>query len=382
VGKGPEIIKRMPLKNFSFPKTNKNIYLLKTFDGLFGPTLVRFCSYLKIKKGYQIVSSPKNILIIRPGGIGDAVLLLPMLNFLNMHFPACRISILAERRNAGVFQAIPYLKRPFLYHKVDDLYKVLRHPYDIVIDTEQWHRLSAIVAFFTKAQIRIGFATNERAHLFTHAIPYSHNEYEVFSFLMLLEPLIGKIKYHITKPFFPLPHKFTIELKKNVPWVALFPGASIKERKWPKDRFREVARWLDKKGIGIVVVGGRQDKKIADYIVDDLKRHINLAGRVSLLETAQILAQTKLLLTTDSGIMHLSVAVGTPVVALFGPGIEEKWAPRDGRSIVINKNLPCSPCTRFGYTPPCPYDAQCMKEISVDEVKEAINAILAKTIPH
>jgi len=99
---------------------------------------------------------------------------------------------------------------------------------------------------------------------------------------------------------------------------------------------------------------------------------------VSILETAQILSQTKLLLTTDSGIMHLSIAVGTPVVALFGPGIEEKWAPRDGKSIIINKHLPCSPCTRFGYTPPCPYDARCMQEISVNEVKEAINALLAK----
>jgi len=378
MGKSSKTFKKMPLKKFSSPKTAPRIYWLKTMDNLLGPKLAKFCSHLPLKRSHQMALPPRDILVIRPGGIGDAVLLLPALNLLNKHFPSCRISIMAEKRNAGIFEAIPYVKNLFLYHKIKDLCKALQYSYDIVIDTEQWHRLSAIVAFFTKAQIRIGFATNERAHLFTHAIPYSHNEYEVFSFLMLLWPLIGKIKYHITKPFFPLPHKFTIELEKNVPWVALFPGASIKERKWPKDRFREIARWLDKKGIGIVVVGGKQDKKTADYIIEGLKGHINRAGKVSILETAQILSQTKLLLTTDSGIMHLSIAVGTPVVALFGPGIEEKWAPRDGRSIVINKNLPCSPCTRFGYTPPCPYDARCMKEISVDEVKEAINAILAK----
>jgi len=380
VGKGQAIIKRMPIKNFSFPKTNKNIYLLKKFDNVFGPAFVRFCSLLKRKKGYQAIALPRNILIIRPGGIGDAVLLLPALNLLHKRLPFCRIFVLAEERNAGIFEAIPYLKGLFLYHRIKDLYNALQCDYDVVIDTEQWHRLSAVVAFLTKSSIRIGFATNERAELFDYAIAYSHNDYEVFSFLNLLEPIIGKVKWELAKAFFHLPSKFKFKLDGKKPWIAIFAGASIAERRWPKERFKEIALWLNKRGAKVVIVGGKQDIKTADYIVGDISGHLNMAGKLSLKETAQILAQVKLLLTTDSGIMHLAVAVGTPVVALFGPGIEKKWAPRDSRSIVINKNLPCSPCTKFGYTPVCPYGARCMREITVDEVKEAINVILAKTL--
>jgi len=379
VAKGSKVIEKMPLKSFSFPKTDKSIYLLKTLDGFLGPPLVRFCSHLKPKKG-QISSSLRRILIIRPGGIGDAVLLLPALDLLHKRFPFCEIFILAEKRNAGVFEVVPYIHNVFFYHKIKDLYRVLQYSYDVVIDTEQWHRLSALVAHLTKASLKIGFATNERAHLFSHPLPYNQSDYEVFSFLNLVEPIIGKTKNHITEPFFPLSSRFTIELEKDASWVALFPGASIKERKWPEDRFREIAKWLAEKGVRVVIVGGKEDRKTAAYIVDGLKGHLNFAGKMSLLETAQILAQTQLLLTTDSGIMHLAIAVGTPVVALFGPGIEKKWAPRDSRSIVINKNLPCSPCTKFGYTPVCPYGARCMREITVDEVKEAINVILAKTL--
>jgi len=376
--KSSKTFKKMPLKKFSSPKTAPRIYWLKTMDNLLGPKLAKFCSHLPLKRSHQMALPPRDILVIRPGGIGDAVLLLPALNLLNKHFPSCRISIMAEKRNAGIFEAIPHVKNLFLYHKIKDLCKALQYSYDIVIDTEQWHRLSAIVAYLTAAPMKIGFATNERAGLFSHAIPYSHDDYEIFSFLNLIEPLIGKTKWDVTRPFFPLPDRFTFKLDRERPWIAIFPGASIEERKWPTDRFRGILRWLDKKGMRVVLVGGKQDNKIADYIIDGFSRHLNLAGKLSLKETAQILAQVQLLLTTDSGIMHLAVAIGTPVVALFGPGIQNKWAPRDYISIVINKHLPCSPCTRFGYTPPCPYDARCMKEISVDEVKEAINAILAK----
>lgn len=368
----------MFFKKFSSPNKLSLTYWLKTIDNLLGSQLTKICSHSSLEKSSQIHKPPKNILIIRPGGIGDAILLLPALSLFKKHFPSCKIFILAEKRNVGIFESIPYIKEIFLYHKIKDLYKTLKYPYDIVIDTEQWHYLSAILAFFTKAPIKIGFATNKRAKLFNYTIPYSHDDYEIFSFLRLLEPIMGKINWDVTKAFFPLPSKFRFKLDNKKSWIAIFPGASISERKWPKERFREIALWLHKNGIKIVIVGGKQDIKTADYIIDGISGHLNMAGKTSLKETAQILSQVKLLLTTDSGIMHLSIAVGTPVVALFGPGIEKKWAPRDGKSIVINKHLPCSPCTKFGYTPPCPYNARCMREINVDEVKGAINAILDK----
>ncbi len=362
--------------SFSHPETRRHIYWLKKLDNSLGSLLVKFYTTFP-RKASKSALPPKEILIIRPGGIGDAVLVLPALNILHGCFSKSSIYILAERRNAGIFECIPYIRRVFLYDRNLELYWAMKRDYDLVIDTEQWHRLSAVVAYLTRAPMKIGFSTNERRGLFTHLIAYSHKDYEIFSFLKLFEPLVGKVKIDLEKPFFPFINT-KLRLDKDTTWVAIFPGASIKERRWPKERFKEIVRWLNKKGIKVILVGGMEDKKLADFIIEDNKLNLNLIGQLSLQQTASVLSQVKLLLTTDSGIMHLAIAVGTPVVALFGPGIEDKWAPRDKKSIVINKHFPCSPCTQFGYTPPCPYNARCMQEISKNEVKEAIYEILAK----
>lgn len=362
--------------SFSCPETKRHIYWLKRLDNSLGPLLVKFYATFP-KKILKSALWPREILVIRPGGIGDAILLLPALDVLHNHFSKTSIYILAERRNAGIFECIPYIKRVFLYDRGLEMYWAMKRDYDLVIDTEQWHRLSAIVAYLTRAPMRIGFSTNERRELFTHPIAYSHKDYEVFSFLRLLEPLMVKIKMDLQRPFLPFINTKR-RLNKDATWVAIFPGASIKERKWPKERFKEIVKWLNKEGVKIVIVGGKEDKKLGDFIIGDNKLNLNLVGRLSLHQTASVLTQVKLLLTTDSGVMHLAMAVGTPVVALFGPGIEDKWAPKDKRSIIINKHLPCSPCTCFGYTPPCPYNARCMRKISINEVKEAICEILAK----
>ncbi|OGW02152.1 MAG: hypothetical protein A2Z59_03620 [Nitrospinae bacterium RIFCSPLOWO2_02_39_17] len=88
------------------------------------------------------------------------------------------------------------------------------------------------------------------------------------------------------------------------------------------------------------------------------------------------LPKVSLLVTGDSGIMHIACGLGTPTVSLFGPGIENKWAPKGKNHIIINKRLFCSPCTKFGYTPSCPRDAECMRLITVDEVEDAVLKLL------
>ncbi|MDY0185553.1 MAG: glycosyltransferase family 9 protein, partial [Desulfuromonadaceae bacterium] len=94
----------------------------------------------------------------------------------------------------------------------------------------------------------------------------------------------------------------------------------------------------------------------------------NLAGKTTIKQTAAVLKRAKLLVSGDSGVMHLGIAVGCPTVALFGPGIAKKWAPRAPDCHIVNLELKCAPCTQFGTTPPCPYGAACIRDISVDMV--------------
>lgn len=160
--------------------------LLKQADRLIGRLAA---SLLSRPVPRQTSDPPQSILVIRPGGIGDAVLLAPALHALQKSYPGVTIDILAERRNAGAFALCPCLRSVNRYDVPAEFFSVLRSSYDIVIDTEQWHRLSAVVARIVRAGIKIGFATNERRRLFTHPIPYEQDDYEVDSFMGLLTPL-------------------------------------------------------------------------------------------------------------------------------------------------------------------------------------------------
>ncbi|HEX2769794.1 MAG TPA: glycosyltransferase family 9 protein [Geobacteraceae bacterium] len=157
--------------------------------------------------------------------------------------------------------------------------------------------------------------------------------------------------------------------------MAIFPGGSIPERRWGAERFKGLTGILNAEGIPVVVVGGKEDAAAGEIIITD-NNGINLAGKTSLVETAAVIEKSAVLVSGDSGILHVGVGLDRPTVSLFGPGIANKWAPQGKKHIVINKNLPCSPCTRFGYTQKCPISARCMAEITVDEVAAAVGNLI------
>lgn len=356
------------------------IALLKALDSLFGRLLVPVAALLSPRA--ERFDKPNSILVIRPGGIGDAVHLIPAIQAIRDRFPDAGITVLAEGRNAAVFGLCAGIDRVLHYDRLPDLIAAMRGNYDVVIDTEQCHRLAAVVARLTRAPVLIGYATNERARLFTHPVAYSHDDYEIDSFFKLLEPL--GIEPTKTDRFLIVPpnaDQKTLPFLTTLiarPFVTIFPGASIKERQWGADKFRNVAELLAAFGVPVVVVGGREDRDQGEGIVAG-GAGINLAGRTSLSETAAVIQRSALLVSGDSGVLHIAVGLGIPTVSLFGPGRAMKWAPRGEHHIVINKELSCSPCTTFGTTPPCPGGAQCMKEITVDEVFNAVMMLLTAT---
>lgn len=357
-----------------------NIKLVKKIDGVIGRLLT---SLLPLPSKSNIPVSLHTILIIRPGGIGDVVLLAPVINFLRVAYPAVTLSVLAERRNAGVCALIPAIDHFYCYDKPAEFMQALQGRYDLVIDTEQWHRLSAVVARLVRSSMKIGFGTNERSRMFTHSVPYSHDDYEMVSFSRLFEPLTGACAaLDGTTPFLTVPSDATAAAEKllaplgDQQVVVIFPGASIVERRWGAARYKAVAELIQKKGYAVVVVGGADDLLDGLAIAGDCG--LNLAGKTTLAETAAVLARAVLLISGDSGVLHIAVGLGTPTVSLFGPGRALKWAPQGDHHTVLNKGLPCSPCTTFGTTPPCPHKARCMQEITVAEVVNAAIALLQK----
>ena len=322
-----------------------------------------------------------SILIIRPGGIGDAVLLASMVRILLEVHPDCRIDILAEERNAAVFSLSSAYHTVYRYNTLSGLFSVLRNRYDVVIDTEQWYHLSAVVARMVRAPVKIGFATNARRRMFTDCVQYDSGAYEPDNFQALLKPLGVDCQPDVTAVTLTVPIQAVSTVSQLLQshglesFVAVFPGASTPEKRWGADSFRHVVETLSALGIKIVVVGGKEDRQQGEVIAGG-GLGLNLAGLTSLAETAAVIQRSTLLLSGDSGVLHIAAGLGVPTVSLFGPGRAKKWAPRGDRHIVLNKELPCSPCTVFGNTPPCPHNIRCMSDITVDEVVNAVTMLL------
>ena len=359
-----------------------NLLLLKQIDRFVGKALALMLPPASRKRTGQI--RPCSILIIRPGGIGDAALLVPALRSLKSRHPDALIDVLAESRNSAVFELCPETGRIFHYHNLRDLLKITGKRYDLIIDTEQWHRLSAVVSRLVRSRMKIGYATNERRRLFTHPVLYRQDEYEVTSFYSLLKQLAVEPAPNFAASWLTVPASASLKAHgllgnlEGKPFVAMFAGASIPERRWGADKYREVAARLYRQGMPVVVIGGKGDESDGDQIITG-EFGLNLAGKTTLVETAAIIECSSLLISGDSGILHIGVGLGKPTVSLFGPGIAKKWAPQgDDHHIVINKCFPCSPCTKFGYTPKCPMGARCMANITVNEVFEAVVRLLQR----
>jgi len=350
--------------------------MMKAVDGIIGRAVANLIPR-PVQKA--LPSAVRAILLIRPGGIGDAVHLIPAIRALRCAYPDSSIDILAEQRNSAVFTFCSGIRQICHYHAPADLSRLLRSSYDVVIDTEQWHFLSAVVARMTCAPVLIGFDSNARRRLFSHPVSYVQEEYEADSFLRLLAPL-GIMPEYFPPPFLEVPHEAMKRVDSllgeisNSVFVTIFPGASIPERRWGGAKFAQVAQLLAPLGVAVVVVGGSDDRRQGEEIVAHV-RGVNLAGLTSLAETAAIIRKSALLLSGDSGVLHIAVGLGIPTVSLFGPGRESKWAPRGEHHLVINKKLPCSPCTTFGTTPPCPGKAQCMSDITSEEVFNAVTSL-------
>lgn len=351
------------------------VSLIKRVDSLIGKQILQLLSVPVASSGIKV----RSILLIRPGGIGDALLLAPAINSLRANYPDAFITILAERRNSGAFCLIPAVNQVLLYDRITDLIRLLSSKFDLIIDTEQWHRMSAVIARLVPSLDKIGFDTNERRRLFTHKVPYSQPDYEAQSFLNLLKPIGINNDFDHSSPFLTVSDTALKEIEPylrliKAPYVTIFPGASIKERRWGVGKFSSLLHSLADSGISSVIIGGKEDEDAGDAIVTGTAGQ-NLSGKISIAGTAAIIAGSRVLVSGDSGVLHLGAGLAVPTVSLFGAGIADKWAPKGQIHRVINRDLLCSPCTLFGTTPVCPNDVRCLAEIEVETVYGAVVAL-------
>lgn len=352
--------------------------LLKALDAALGPALcAAFSRAQRAPETRTLRDFPGGrVLVVRPGGIGDAVLLLPALRALRQAAPGSPVDVLCESRNAPVFELSGLADRvlradaaPFA-----TLRALRRGRYAAVLDTEQFHHFSAVFAARTRAPLRVGFnVAPARLGLYTHTVPYDLQGPEDAQFGCIFAAALGVPSIELPPRAGSIPSDRLPPPPDGLPerFVALHPGGSAPCKRWAPDRFAAIARGLrERTGMPCVLVGSQADRAAAAAVaretgVSDFCGHLDLAS------TASVLARAGLLVGPDSGIAHLAVAVGARAVVLFGPSDPLKWGPPPNRGIILREPLPCSPCSMFGYTKPCRSRA-CMTAISADRVLSAV----------
>lgn len=328
--------------------------------------------------------APQNILVIKLRYLGDVLLATPTLHALKTAYPSARLTALVNRgteemliANPDVDEIMP-LDRGSILEQWRFAMTVRRRQFDMVVDLTDGDR-AAVLTWISRAPIRIGFNAEQRwtGRCYTTVVHGEAMAHRIERDLAALAPL--NIPGRDKVPRLWLTGKDESGAEKllaqlgvgsDQAMVVIQPGARYWFKAWPSERFAELAdRLADQFGCQVLIGGSQQEMDLAQRVVNQAKsRLICVAGLSGIRTLAVLLKRAALYVGNDSGVMHIAAAVGTPVVALFGPSNPAEWGPRGGPAEVIYKGLDCRVC----FHPTCQRGEQnCMKLITIDEVMNA-----------
>lgn len=327
----------------------------------------------------------KKILIIKPSSLGDIIHSLPVLHSLKRCLPEARIHWVVAKNFAELLNGHPMIDRLWIIEKdrwkrpykisstikeFVDLGRRLREErFDLVIDLQGLLR-SGLIAFLTGSPLRIGFKeAREGSHLFYTQKVEGGREIHAVERYLKIASYIGCPPDEIV---FPLPVNEEglktegLRLKERYgDYAVLVPGARWPTKRWPPERFGQLAGLLPLKSI---VIGGKEDIGISEEVVRFSNgKAISLAGKTGLKSLVEIIRGARLVVGNDSGPMHIAPALGIPTFAIFGPTSPLRTGPYGKNAFVIKADLDCAPCFRRRCR-----NTACMKSLQVEEVRSLI----------
>ena len=342
----------------------------------------------------------RNILVIKFFGMGSILLTTPALQLIRQSFPLARVGYLSFRVNAGLLHRLPLVDEVMVIDASSisalavDILKIFRHirrtRYDLVFDFEFFSKFSTLLCGFSQARHRVGFGlpTRWRSMNITHQIRLSKNKHvreafcdQVFAFTPG-RPIPSVLPPGVTEQDrTTLPE--TITLNGNpVICINVNAGETFIERRWRPERFSQLVNALRAlhTGYQFVFIGSDKEREYVQSIIGGAtvqQNCHNLAGSTHFGELAALLERCELLISNDSGPLHLAAALGKPCIALYGPESPQFYGPVGNQSTVIYKAISCSPCMNIydAKTFRCPYNARCMSEIQVNEVQQAVESV-------
>ena len=346
--------------------------------------------------------SPGKILIRGTNWVGDAVISIPAMKEIRRLFPSAHIALLIRPWVRDVYSAVDFVDEIIDYDK-DGVHRGLQGFFKLIADLRgrafdlavllQNAFEAALIAWCARIPRRIGYARDGRSVLLTDAQPIDpavRREHQAYYYLGILSAF-GLPALHLREHTDSLPDisigvrdtdrtaaremLLSAGIHAGETVVGINPGAFYGEAKrWFADRYAAVADALaGRYRARIVIFGSPTDRSTAEDVAANMKHpSLILAGQTTLGQLMGLLKECQLLITNDSGPMHLAAALDVPQLALFGSTSEIATGPLSRRAVVIKHPVDCNPC----FLRKCPTDFRCMKNISVQQVVEAAQKIL------
>jgi lipopolysaccharide heptosyltransferase I len=365
----------------------------------------------------------ERILLIKPSAVGDVIHALPVLAKLRARYPNAHIDWLLTPAIAELVGRHPALSGVVLFDRRRDeplwrnwtaaaglvgLFQSLREPrYDLVLDLHGQFR-SAALTLATGAAVRIGFDRPRKASrgprtlpesayrhgwtgaregawlAYTHRIRLPVTDTHAVDRYLLLGPMLG---FDDGPPEFRVP--FSVDAEKSIdqlltanrlldrPLAVVVPGTLWETKHWHAEGFGNVARHLMQTGRAVVLAGANAERVRCREVASLAPGTCDLSGRTTLSELTALIRRASICVTNDSGSMHLTAALGRPVVSIFGPTDPVWIGPYGQPGSVVRADLPCSPCY-LRRLRRCPHDHACMTQITAEQVIDRIESVLRR----
>jgi ADP-heptose:LPS heptosyltransferase len=337
-------------------------------------------------------SGNESVLVIRPGGLGDGLMVAPFLKFLKTNYPNVVVTILCVKKNATAFSSMALHDDLIVLDNsqllVSNILTLRKRRFDVVFDFEPFRKISAVISFYTGANVRIGFDTNRRRLLYTHFVRYANEKYfesenmvhqlRVFGICVprkIARDLSFELPASSVRDSRAILSSHGVTPMRDV-LITVTPGVLKAHHRWRMDRFSGLIQKIldDDANVTVIILGSKGDIHDAQAVYAPFHnsgRVINLTGSTNFLESLGILQLSDVLIACDGGIVYMAAAMGCKTISIWGPGVMERFKPPGSIHVGVRKQYPCIPCVnydRLGEFPPCPYNRKCINDISIKDV--------------
>jgi len=362
------------------------------------------------------------ILLIKPSAVGDVVHALPVLEKLRRRYPGARIDWLLTPENAeivrghaGVSNIVLFARKEFAQEgrrlsasaaMLGMVRELQGARYEMVIDLHGQLR-SGLFAMVSGAPVRVGFdkpirrgesvfqgkrlgniprrgwaGAREGSWLaYTHRIPIPTLEIHAVDRYLWVGKLLG---LDDGAPVFNLPAAPEAEgrvrrmlegrVKTGQRLAVLAPGTMWETKHWRAEGFAEVARGLMERGFAVILTGGKGEQALSGRIRAEAPGTMDVTGQTSLADVVALLRRAAVVVTNDSGVMHIAAALGRPAVSVFGPTNPVQVGPYGQPENVVRLDLECSPCN-YRRLSQCPNSHACMRDLGAEMVLERVRVL-------